>query len=147
MSDKTNPLYDRGNREYDDPNFYVLYLEGEDQPRAGYIGGAWDYDAWYDFEHDLCGSALGDIVGIATFEETEQLFSDMNESVRDGDNFPRGEVVKITVRDLYTDDELTGLSINGIQRTAAFWILDEILDSGEPMHSDIVRELQRVYGG
>lgn len=139
-----NPLYYRGLTAEDDTNFYVFYIIGEDKPRAGYIGRGWEYDAWYDFEHDICGSALSDLVAQTTYEEILAIYNDMNES--DINEQPQGKVVRIELPEIYWQDPRTGMTIIEVQQCAAMWYLKEILDSGEPMHSDIVRDLVQVYG-
>ena len=58
-----------GNIEFDSNKIYVFFTAEDPDPVAMYVGAAGEYDAYYDFAFNYCGSPLYDIVGRTTYNE------------------------------------------------------------------------------
>jgi hypothetical protein len=58
-----------GNIDIDNNKIYVFFTAEDAVPVAMYVGGNGEYDAYYDFTFNYCGSPLADVCGRTTYDE------------------------------------------------------------------------------
>jgi len=133
MNDETPKII--GNLDYSNNGIYLLYLEGNTYPVAAYVGGAGEYDAYYDFINNYCGSPLADINAYTTAKELYELIPTL---VNDGGwDAP----IHFQMESLEYVEPVTGLSIKAVQDKALEWAL--LTDADEVEDFDLDKEIER----
>jgi len=133
----TDPRYAKGKLDSDNEYIYVFYRANDVKPVAAYVGANGEYDAYYDFVNEYCGSPLLDIVGRTTWTEfhTELMPGLLNAGGwRDRINIVMADDTQI--------NELTGLSIGMIQESAFWWLCTENFDA---LPDTTVQAMLKVY--
>jgi len=118
MNNLPDPRYRTGNCEPD--TAYLWYLPGIDTPVAGYLEVD-GYVAFYDFEAEICGSALSDINGKFTWEEFHTVYLP---EIPPHDGYVPFKVENIRAEFATQQDPWTLLSINDVIESAFFYLLD-----------------------
>lgn len=99
-----------------DNHIYVMYLNGT--PAAAYVAAAGEYDAYYDFIYNYCGSPMWDVVEGITYERFMSETYPVLIEEYDGRPLWNPVIVEIHVTDEYALDKETGLSVHTIRERA-----------------------------
>jgi len=131
-----DPRYRRGKLDLDNEYIYVFYRHNDVKPVAAYVGGCGEYDAFYDFVNEYCGSPLADITGRTTFSE----FAEVCDGLLTNGGWQ--DRINIVTRGDDQVNELTGLTINDIFESAFTWLCSE---NFEALPDTTVQEMLKVY--
>jgi len=107
-----------GNIDLMNDKIYVFFTAEDPDPVAMYIGAMGEYDAYYDFAYNYCGSPLADICGRTTYAE-------FMENVAEGLVEHGWEFVNVVMDDIHQVHNQLGITIEEVMDMAFKYLVEQ----------------------
>jgi len=132
-----NPLYNRGTVPLNGADAYLYFVEGTDEPVAAFVSGWGESSVWVDLERGFAGSPLLDLTIPMPLEEAMEWLPTMFME-------NPGTVINVKVKTRLITSNVTGLSVDDIQKSALAWLVEWNLDHEDDKQNLINLALEQI---